>query len=401
MKPIIVPLLALVTIILPATGVSAASDAVAACAGPADFDGDGVDDVAVGDPFGDGQKGSVHILSGDKVTPVSVSGPVKGDGFGWSVRLAEIDGDDCADLVIGAPFTDVNGEADAGAAYVVYGNGTAAPQRLTAPQPQRYAHFGWSLTARGDLAVIGAPYEDDGQVQDAGAVYVRKGAGELRRISQESVDVRGNSEVGDQFGWSLALGPKNGLVVGVPYENDDGVGRQVEAGKIDSGSVVFIDDVLADRLTTLKLDSPTKSSGDRYGYAVAYAEGSGYAISSPGPGYVQLLDPARKQTRIVKQGGGTAFGFSMAASPDGRLAVGAPYGGGVQVISWRNPAEDRKLTTADGLFGWSVAFSGNKLFVGQPDARPYGKVAVAARNAQDLTTVQPPKGADFGGSLAG
>lgn len=375
--------------------------AAAACSGAADFDGDGVDDVAVGDPFGDGQKGSVHVLSGNKVTPVSVPGLAKGDGFGWSVRLAEVDGDACADLVIGAPFADVDGEQDAGAAYVVHGGGAAPPQRLTAPQPQRSAHFGWSVAARGDLAVIGAPYEDDGQIQDAGAVYARKGTGALRRISQESVDVRGNSEVGDQFGWSLAMGPGNGLVVGVPYENDDGAGRQVEAGKIDSGSVVFIDDVLAPQVTSVKLDSPTKSSGDRYGYAVAYAEGFGYAVGSPGPGYVQLLDPARKQTRMVKQGGGQAFGFSMAASTDGRLAVGAPYGGGVQVISWRNPAEDRRLTGADGLFGWSVAFSGNKLFVGRPDARPYGKVAVAARNAEDLPTVQPSGGADFGASLAG
>ncbi|RSN08447.1 hypothetical protein DMB42_20680 [Nonomuraea sp. WAC 01424] len=373
----------------------------AACAGAADFDGDGADDVAVGDPFGDGQKGAVHLLSGDKVIPVAVPGPVKGDGLGWSVRLADVNADACADLLVGAPFADVDGEQDAGSVYVVYGGDAGPPQRLTAPRPQRFAHFGWSLAARGNLVAIGAPYEDDGQIQDAGAVYVRQGTDALRRISQETVDVRGNSEVGDQFGWSLAIGPKNGLVVGVPYENDDGAGRQVQAGKIDSGSVVFIDDVLAARITSLKLDSPTKSSGDRYGYAVAYAEGHGYAISAPGPGYVQFLDPARKQTRTVKQGGKQAFGFSMAASADGRLAVGAPYGGGVQVLSWQNPADDRKLPTAEGLFGWSVAFSGNKLFVGQPDAPPYGKVSVAPRNADGLRPVQPPKGADFGASLAG
>ncbi|MGW2160569.1 FG-GAP-like repeat-containing protein [Nonomuraea sp. NPDC001699] len=380
--------------------VRASAQAVA-CAGAADVDGDGADDVAVGDPFGDGQKGSVHLLSGDKVTPVAVPGPVKGDGLGWSVRLADVNGDACADLLIGAPFADVDGEQDAGSVYVVYGGKAAPPQRLTAPQPQRSAHFGWSLAAKGNLMVIGAPYEDDGQIQDAGAVYVRQGTGALRRISQETVDVRGNSEVGDQFGWSLAIGPKNGLVVGVPYENDDGAGRQVQSGKIDSGSVVFIDDVLAPRIASLKLDSPTKTSGDRYGYAVAYAEGHGYAISAPGPGYVQFLDPAKKQTRMVKQGGKQAFGFSMAASSDGRLAVGAPYGGGVQVFSWRNPADDRKLPGAEGLFGWSVTFSGNKLFVGQPDGPPYGKVAVAPRNADDLQSLQPPKGTDFGTSLAG
>ncbi|MEV0312394.1 hypothetical protein [Nonomuraea fuscirosea] len=379
----------------------AATKAAVACAGAADFDGDGVDDVAVGDPFGDDLKGAVHVLSAGKVTPVSVPGLSRGDGFGWSVRLAQVNGDTCADLVIGAPYADVDGVEDAGAAYVVYGGGAAPPQRLVPPQPQRFAHFGWALAGRGDLVAIGAPYEDEGDLLDVGAVYVRKGAGDLRRISQESVDVRGNSEVGDQFGYSLAFGAKNGLVVGVPYENDDGLGRQIEKGKIDSGCVVFIDDVMAERLTTLKLDSPTAESGDRYGYAVAYAEGAGYAVSSPGPGYVQLLDTARKPTRRVTQGGKQAFGFSMATSTDGRLAIGAPYGGGVRVVSWKDVAEDRKLTTGDGLFGWSVTFSGNRLYVGQPDGGPFGKVAVAGRNAEKLQPLQPPEGADFGVSVSG
>jgi hypothetical protein len=384
----------------PATAAPAAA-AAAACAGAADFDGDGVDDVVVGDPFADEQKGAVHVVSGGKVVPVPVPGLIRGDAFGWAVRLAKVDGDACADVVVGVPYADVDGVEDAGAAYVVYGGGAKPPQRLTAAQPQRFAHFGWSLAARGDLVAIGAPYEDEGRLIDVGAIYVRKGPGELRRISQESVDVRGNSEVGDQFGWSMAFGPKNALLVGVPYENDDGAGRQIEVGKIDSGSAVFIDDVLAPQITSLKLDSPTNASGDRYGYAVAYSEGSGYAVSSPGPGSVQLLDPARKPIRTVTQGGRQAFGFSLAASVDGRLAIGAPYGGGVRIVSWKSTAEERKLPTGDGLFGWSVAFSGNKLFVGQPDAQPYGKLAVAGRNAESLEPLQPQKGADFGVSVAG
>jgi hypothetical protein len=378
-----------------------AAATAAACAGAADFDGDGVDDAAAGDPFGDDQKGAVHLLSANKVVPVQVPDLDRGDGFGWSVRLAKVNDDACADLVIGAPYADVNGEDDAGAVYVVYGGNATPPQRLTAPQPQRFAHFGWSLAARGNLVVIAAPYEDDAQILDAGAIYVRQGTSALRRISQETVDVRGNSEVGDQFGWSLAMGPGNGLVVGVPYENDDGAGRQVETGKIDSGSTVFIDDVLAPKITSLKLDSPTKTTGDKYGYAVVYAEGFGYAISSPGAGYVQILDPGKKQTRLVKQGGKQAFGFSMAASADGRLAIGAPYGGGVHVTSWKNPADDTKLTTTEGLFGWSVAFSGNKLLVGQPDGQPYGKVELSAKNADKPQPLQPPKGADFGVSVTG
>jgi hypothetical protein len=383
-----------------ATVTTSRTTAGAACAGEKDFDGDGLDDVAVGDPFADGQKGAVAIISGDKVIPVPVTGLQPGDAFGWSVRLAKVNADACADLVVGAPYTDVNGVKDAGAAWVIYGGGSAPPQQLFAPDPQRGAHLGWSLAARGDLVAIGAPYEDQAQIADAGAVYVRKGTGnKLIRITQDSDDVPGNGEVGDQFGWSLAIGKGNGLVVGVPYENDDGAGRQVDSGKSDSGSTVFIDDVLAPRLTGVKIDSPGKTAGDRYGYAVAYTEGSGYAVSSPGSGYVQLLDGNLRQTKVVRQEAG--FGFSMAASPDGKLAVGSPFGGGVMVLSLRDGAEERRFATKDGLFGWSVTYSGNKLFMGQPDAGPSGKVSVAARNSDDLRPFQPPAGADFGTALAG
>ncbi|MEV1169348.1 hypothetical protein AB0J09_13085, partial [Nonomuraea sp. NPDC049784] len=118
---------ALIALML-ATGVPLTSTTTAAaCTGAADFDGDGVDDVAVGDPFADDQKGSVNVLSGDKVVPVTVPNLAR-DGFGWSVRLAKVNADACADLVIGAPYTDVDGTEDAGAAYVVYGGGAAPPE---------------------------------------------------------------------------------------------------------------------------------------------------------------------------------------------------------------------------------------------------------------------------------
>ncbi len=371
---------------------SAATATAAACAGASDFDGDGVDDVAVGDPFAEGQRGAVHVLSGGKVVPVTVPDLAEGDGFGWSVRLAKVDADACADLVVGAPYTDVDGRKDAGAAYVIYGGGAAAPQRIVAPDAQRGARLGWSLAARGDLVAIGAPYEDDGDVADAGAIYVRKGTGGLRRISQQSTDVRGNSEVGDQFGWSLAMGPGNGLVVGVPYENDDGVGQQVDAGKVDAGSVVVIEDVLAGELATVKLDSPTAASDDKYGYAVAWVDGVGLAVGVPGPGYVQIYDDELEPARRVRQSGTEAFGFSLAASADGRLAIGAPYGGSVRIVTARDGKDVRRFAPAVGLFGYALAFSGNKLVMGQPDALPYGKVSVAARNSDELAVAAAAEG---------
>ncbi|MGI5273441.1 hypothetical protein ACQEUU_30160 [Nonomuraea sp. CA-218870] len=387
-------------LVLAATALIAPHAAAAACAGPRDFDGDGVDDVAAGDPFAAGGKGAVHVISGDKAIPVTVQGLAEGDAFGWSVRLAKVDADACADLVVGAPYTDVDGAADAGAAYVIYGGGVARQERLVAEQPQRGARLGWAVAARGDLVVIGAPYEDDGDLTDAGAIHVRKGdSGGLRRVTQSTVEVRGNSEVGDQFGHSLAVGPGNGVVVGVPYENDDGQGRQVDSGKVDSGSVVVIQDVLATEIVSTKLDSPTDKAGDKYGYAVAWVDGAGPAVGVPGAGYVQLYDAKPAPTARVRQEGPGAFGFSLAASDDGRLAIGAPYGGGVRVVRAEDGKDERRFPPADGLFGWSVAFGGNKLFAGLPDAAPGGTVTVTARNSDRLRPVRPSQGTDFGASL--
>ncbi|MDA0631977.1 hypothetical protein OUY22_00995 [Nonomuraea sp. MCN248] len=387
-------------LLLATAALGAPHAAASACAGLSDFDGDGVDDVAAGDPFAAGGKGAVHVISGDRAIPVAVEGLAEGDAFGWSVRLAKVDADACADLVVGAPYTDVDGDADAGAAYVIYGGGVARQERLVAEQPQRGARLGWAVAARGDLVVIGAPYEDEGELTDAGAIHVRKGdRGGLRRVTQGTVEVRGNSEVGDQFGHSLAVGPGNSVVVGVPYENDDGQGRQVDSGKVDSGSVVVIQDVLATEIVSTKLDSPTDKAGDKYGYAVAWVDGAGPAVGVPGAGYVQLYDAKPAPTARVRQEGPGAFGFSLAASDDGRLAIGAPWGGGVRVVRAEDGKDERRFPPADGLFGWSVAFGGNKLFAGAPDAAPGGMVTVAARNSDRSRPVRPSQGTDFGASL--
>ncbi|GAA2653201.1 hypothetical protein GCM10010412_021090 [Nonomuraea recticatena] len=260
-------------------------------------------DVVVGDPF-DGP-GAVHRLSGGALVPVEAPELGEGDAFGWSVAMAEVDGDGCGDLLVGAPYADVDGRKDAGAAYLLTSKG--ATVRLTAPEPQQDAHFGWTVAAKGDLVAVAAPYEDLAEVKDAGSVYVRRGEAPLRRIGQDTPDVPGNPEVGDQYGWALAFGAGNSLVVGVPYENDDGTGVQVEEGKIDSGSMTVLADVTAQRLSGTKWEPPDRATGDRFGYAVAYAEGSGIAVGAPQAGFVQLFDEAVAPTK------GAEFGASMAS----------------------------------------------------------------------------------------
>lgn len=393
-------LLASLLLLAPLTGVSHA----AACAQGtvSDFDGDGREDVAVGDPFAG--PGAVHVLSAGKVVDVPSPALADGDGYGWSVKLAKVNADDCADLVVGAPYADVDGNQDAGAAYVVYGGAAEAPKRLVAADPQRDAHFGWSLAARGNLIAIGAPYEDEGGSADAGAVYAGP-ADKLRRFSQEQTDVPGNGEVGDQFGWALTFGPRNSLVIGVPYENDDGAGRQVGTGKIDSGSMTVLNDVTATTITATKWEPTKRTTGDRFGYAVAYSDKAGLAVSSPQGGFVQLFDANIKAKATIP----VELGLSLAASAEGQIAIGTPLAGpdrtgAVQVVSAQNPGDARVIAPQpqpDGRYGWSVAFSDNRVVAGMPDARPYGSVSITGRNADQPELLWPAKGADFGVSVAG
>lgn len=455
---------ALAALLLPFLPFPAATAGNAAC-GPqtrADFTGDGVDDIVAGAPFAAVNDlpgaGAVQVVSGQHVTAIGAPPPAAGDGFGWSVAIGRLDDDDCADLVVGAPYADVDGVVDAGAVYIIYSRGERT-QRIVAPKPQKDAHFGWSLAYSpddGGVVAIGAPYEDDDGIRDAGAVYLFKGntPDKLLRISQESEGLIGNSETGDMFGWSLALGKMIGdpdrvdLAVGVPYENNDGTGRQNAQGKPDTGGCIIVQDPLA--VTDGKYpgvkwemkgavgDLVEEREGDRFGYALAYAPGH-LAISAPmadvggvrNSGLVHVLRTnGRELTKGVtifrdadgiegEAGADAAFGFSVAlgtvqGEKSPRLAVGVPFDGpdrkgSVQLVPLADPKQDTLLTAPGSgrLLGWSVAFSGNRVVAGIPDGDAGGSIGVVGRNQKEfgLIAPKPLSGdgivADVGASLAG
>jgi hypothetical protein len=444
--------------------ITAAAPATTAVAGPADctaasesdFNGDGVDDTVVGDPFansgGLNGAGAVHVLfgRGENGTIVAAAEVKAGDGFGWSVRLTHLDADRCADLLIGAPYTDVAGQRDAGAVYAVYGGPQQRTVRMAAPEPEADAHFGWSLATGGTLAAVGAPHENADGVADAGAVYLfETGAlDRLKKISQDNGGVSGNSEVGDMFGWSLVIGKLGGagdeldLAVGVPYENDDGAGQQVDTGTLDSGSITVIFDVRGPGNTyeSRKWDLrqiTDAGAGDRFGYAMAYAEEGdvGYlAVSAPlgdggsvkDSGLVQLFQASSTAeitfVRTLDQGAegnaGDGYGFSLAFTGEGgaRLAVGTPFDGqdqrgGVWLMPVAGSSQGRLIGQSGpgDHFGWSVAFSGNWLVIGVPDQGNSGMVVLLGRNDTEGTPLSPGTGkvpaldggasADFGAAV--
>jgi disulfide bond formation protein DsbB len=248
--------------------------ALAAPSAPADFNGDGEADLAVGIPFEDIEgvedAGAVQVIYGSSPTGLNQAGnqfwnqDVSGVGdtaerfdlYGYSVAAGDFNGDGFADLAVGVREEETNAQLDAGAVQILYGS----PSGLSAANDQlwyqdvsgiddaneQFDLFGHSVTTgdynndgRSDLAV-GIPGEDIGLVESAGAVQVLYGSatGLVRDGNQfwhqDATFIDDTAEAGDDFGEAVASGDLDGdgsddLIVGVRQED---VGAVADAGAV-------------------------------------------------------------------------------------------------------------------------------------------------------------------------
>ena len=284
--------------------------AAAACAGtsPSDFNGDGFTDVAIGDPDEDvggvTRAGVVHIRYGvagrigggeeTTVTQADAGESVEsGDRFGAVLKVGYVDGDGCADLVVGVPDEDVGSTADAGVVQVLFGSpdglGHGTPSQVIRPGAAGVpgtAAAGDRFGAAADVSgmtdpshalVIGVPGKDVGTAADAGqAVYVpfvTGHPGTAAVIDQNSPGVAGAAESGDHFGAAVALsgvkGVAGGIAVGAP---DEDIGTDE-----DAGSVTAIPDPADTTMTSYGIDQDSPGlngaveAGDRFGASLSSA----------------------------------------------------------------------------------------------------------------------------------
>jgi hypothetical protein len=136
-----------------------------------------------------------------------------GDSFGWSVSIS---GDTA---IIGSYWDDDAGSAS-GSAYVFVWGGTAWFQqaKLTASDAATLDHFGFSVSISGDTAIVGAPWDDNaGSASGSAYEFVRSGT----TWSEHAKLTASDAAAGDSFGWSVSISGDI-AIVGADWDDDAG-----------------------------------------------------------------------------------------------------------------------------------------------------------------------------------
>ncbi len=254
-----------------------------------DINGDGVSDLLIGAPFMGEKSGAVFVIfgrdgiSGEKditeIADISIYGANKGDMAGYSIAIGDINKDEIADIIIGAPGSDkgrgevyvisggknLEGEINLRDSYDLRIAGKEGSDRgffvFNEKSEQRGDSFGYAV-ASADInsdsisdVIIGAPGADgNNNKNDSGEVYVVYGKvglkGDLDLYKDADVSISG-AFAGDSAGYSITCGDinKDGIsdvIIGSPNagfkggENRPGA-VHIVYGKSELGSKIDLD----------------------------------------------------------------------------------------------------------------------------------------------------------------
>jgi len=289
------------------------------------------------------------------------SDAAKDNWFGYSVAASG----DVA--IIGAPLDD-NTESDAGAVYVFVRNGKrweGQEEKLTASDADAGDNFGYSVAINGDVAIVGVPlegfYENDaGYWPGAAYVFVHNGEWWEERAKLTASDYA--TENGFPcFGWSVAISG-DVAIVGAPFDND--------AGDFSGAAYIFARN--GDMWVHKKKLTPSDAAAyNFFGYSVAI-DGDIAIVGSLGDDSAHVFAyngvTWEEQTRLTASDADAGeFGISVAISGDAAI-IGASGSAYIFVRNGDTWQEQAKLTASDAAsgdyFGWSVALSGDVAIVG-------------------------------------
>ena len=257
------------------------------------------------------------------------AGLASGDDLGASLAI------DGHRLAVGSPGDDLPGASNCGAVRL-FERGESSwlePAILFAPDARSGDLFGSTVALAGDLLVVGALNADVDGLSDAGAAYLFRRAADGTWAFEAKL-ARAAPAAADRFGTAVAV--RDGLVaVGAPLANAGGV--------TDSGEVTVFRSDAGAWLPVTTLGPEPRTSGDKFGQAVAMGGPAGQPLlavgaigddepsrSACGAVYAFTLDPTGLPTTTVRLIGapplsGAGLGATLAVDAAGvRIAAGAP-----------------------------------------------------------------------------
>ena len=323
---------------VPIRETSAADEIGGGAASRSEFNGDGYADLAVGSMYGYGEAVSViygsasglsaignQVWSQDSPGVLGVS--AADEGFGTALATGDFDGDGFGDLAVGVP-RDGENAAYGGVINVLYGSAaglTAAGNQLWHQNSPDIAgtaevgdQFGSALAAAnfGDSAhddlLVGTPQETVGHAEEAGAVQILYG-------SPDGLSATGNRM------WT-----QHSPGIASRAETKDYFGLSVAAGDVDG-----------DGYSDAAVGTPLESLGSQTEAGVVHVlYGSASGLTSSGSQLWSQDSPGVPGTAEFSDSFGTALAFADFDGDDhDDLAVGVPFesvgrrhGGAVNII---------------------------------------------------------------------
>ena len=294
------------------------------------------------------------------------------DNFGRSVCVS---GDTA---IVGALYDDDSGN-NSGSAYMFIRSGTTwvQQQKLTAADAAADDLYGYSVFVSGDIAIIGALYDDDGG-SDSGSAYTYQREGTTWTQSAKLTAVKSDAAADDEFGYSVSIAGDT-AVVGAKY-NDDG-------GSSSGSAYVFVRNGMAWTLQQ-KLTAADAGAGDEFGCSVsvsgdtiivgAYRDDDGGGDSGAAYVFVRSGSAWTQQQKLTAADAAASDEFGCSVSISGDTAIvgakrdddggsdsGSAY---VFVRSGTTWTQQQKLTAADAAasdeFGVSISVSSDTAIVG-------------------------------------